>query len=144
MRFNAELFESLNGLEAASYAVGLMEGGIAEVDFLPYFEIKAATMDATHLELAIGMLGKINSVAADRKVAEYLEHSDFNVRFVATKSIARLAFVDEIIMRRIVESLALHVGDFGCLANELTPALDRPANEKARRVVLEYRSKQTK
>jgi hypothetical protein len=141
MRFNAETFESLSGLDLATYAVELMRERIPEGDFLPYFRQKAEAMDMVHLELAVGMLGKVGSAAALQTVASYLEHPDFNVRFVATKTIACLHTADEVVMRCAVESLSKHEGDRAALANELMPVLDRPANEQARRLASAYRLK---
>lgn len=141
MRFNAETFESLSGLDLANYAVELMREGIPEDDFLPYFRQKAEAMDMVRLELAVGMLGKVGSDAAFRTAATYLEHPDFNVRFVATKTIAGLHTADEVVMRCVVESLYKHERDRAALANELMPILDHPANEQARRIASAYRLK---
>lgn len=141
MQFDANTFESLTGLELANYAVRLMQEGIAECDFLPYFQQNAKKMDLPHLELAVGILGKIGSDAAYRKVAEYLEHPDFNVRFVATKTIAYMKVADDVVMRCVVESLRRHGGDTAALAHELHAVLDRPANDRAQQIVSAYRSK---
>jgi hypothetical protein len=111
MQFDAQKFETLSGLELANYAVRLMQESIAEADFLPYFQQKAGAMDPPHLEMAVGMLGKIGSDTAFRTVARYLEHPEFNVRFVATKTIAHMQAADEVIMRCVVESLRRHAGD---------------------------------
>lgn len=138
MRFNAETFERLSGLDLANYAVELMRERIPEDDFLPYFRQKAKAMDMVRLELAVGMLGKVGSDAAFRLVASYLEHPDFNVRFVATKTIAGLHTADEVVMRCAVESLSKHESDPAALATELMPVLDRPANEQARRIASAY------
>ena len=80
-------------------------------------------------------------LAAFQTVASYLEHPDFNVRFVATKSIARLHTADEVVMRCAVDSLSKHEGDRASLANELMPVLDRPADEQARQIASAYRLK---
>ena len=141
MQFDAQTFEALSGLDLANYAVELMREKIAERDFLPYFKQKAAVMDVIHLELAVGMLGKVGSDVAYRMVASYLEHPDFNVRFVATKTIAHIQAADEVVMRCVVESLSKHAGDRAALAHELTAVLEHPANDQARHIVSAYRSK---
>ena len=97
-------------------------------------------MDPSHLELAVGILGRVGTESSYRKIAEYLEHPNFSVRFVATKTIAHMAVADEKIMRCVVESLALHANDPAALAQELREVLNRPSNEKAQRIASEYRS----
>ncbi|MGN6387133.1 MAG: hypothetical protein ACTHMT_12935, partial [Verrucomicrobiota bacterium] len=67
-------------------------------------------------------------------VAKYLQHHDFNVRFVATKTIARMKAVDATVMQCIVEALMMHQSDPTDLAQELQPVLNRPADEQARRI----------
>lgn len=142
MKFHTQTFEILNGLELANYAVSLMDNNhIAEADFLPYFITQAEAMDMAHLELAIGMLGKIGTPTTNRIVAKYLEHKDFNVRFVAAKTIAHTKAVDGPVMQCVVESLLMHEGDPADLSQELHPVLNRPADEQARAIVTAYRSK---
>src|SRR5882724_5767098 len=111
MQFDPNTFETLRGPDLANYAIAVGKDGIAERDLLPYFHDKAAAMDMPHLELAVGMLGRVGSKAAYQMVAEYLDHPDFNVRFVATKIIARMTAVDDQVMSRVVKSLSHHIND---------------------------------
>jgi hypothetical protein len=135
MKFDAQQFETLNGLDLATYVVRLMEDDkIAEADFLPYFYMNAETMDMAHLELAVGMLGKIGTQNTNRMVAKYLQHHNFNVRFVATKTIAHIKAVDATVMQCVVEALMMHQSDPADLAQELQPVLNRPADEQARTI----------
>src|SRR5437016_4630220 len=106
MQFDPEEFERLNGIDAAKYVLRVsQQGQLPEEKFLAYFREKAGTMDVTHLELAVHLLGEVATNSALQLVASYLNHSNFNVRFVANKIIARLPSVDDKIMASVVETL---------------------------------------
>ena len=141
MSFDSAKFKSLDGLELGQYTMCLLQEGITEAQFLPYFTSNASTMDMAHLEYAVGILGKIGSDAAYQKVAEYLEHPCFSVQFVATKTIAAISAADETVMRMVVESLSKHEGDPNALAQELRDVLHRPANDEARHIASGYQPK---
>ena len=138
--FNPKTFETLSGLDLADYAVRVMQEGVAENVILPYFENRAATRDMPHLELAVGILDKVGSDRAYQIVAGYLDHADFNVRFVATKIVARMALVDERMMQRIVDCLSMYSADPAALAHELKALLDHPSNPEAGRIASEYKA----
>jgi hypothetical protein len=141
MPFDIKKFESLNGLCLANYVVEARRGKITESDFLPYFKSKAEAMDDVRLELAIGILAVIDGPESAHTIAKYIEHPNFNVRFVAIKSIKRLAAVDAIVMRYVVQSLLLHANDNRDLAYELRDVPDRYADDEARQIASEYHSK---
>ena len=141
MNFDSKQFESLQGIEAAHYAIALIKRGVKEEDFLPYFEQNAVTMDWPRLELAIGILGSIGTSRALQIVANYLGDSNFSLRFVAVKTIGKMPAVDAIIMERVVSGLikeydgdSMHLG----LSDELRAVLKRPSNDESRRIAEEY------
>jgi len=136
MRFDPKAFESLSGLEASDYSLRLAKKGIAEADVLPYFREKAAAMDLPHLEVAVFLLAKVGTSEAWITVADYLDHPDFNIRFVATKMMKEVVAVDEHVMKRAVAVLSRLAGDG--LADELKVLLRRPANTEAGRIAAEY------
>jgi hypothetical protein len=144
MSFDPQKFEMLGAFDAANYVLALVNEGLAEEEVLPYFQEKPASMDMAHLELAVGMLGKVGSNAACQIVANYLDHPDSNVRFVATKTIASMTDVDERIMKQVVASLSNPRDDpmSAALTRELKVVLNRPANDEARRIAVAYLSKQ--
>jgi hypothetical protein len=140
MKFDSSKFELLQGIDAANYAIQLIKEGITERDFLPYFQENVEKLDMAHLELAVGMVGKIGSIAAFHVVAKYLDHPNFNVRFVAVKTIKNMVAIDEQIMALVVASLTKQYGDMGdALAQELNVVLDRPASDEAKRLAAEYK-----
>jgi hypothetical protein len=144
MTFDTNTFERLSGLELANYVVKVIKHEVVENDFLPYFCEKMTGMDVGHLELALGILAKIKSPAAIWRIADFLEHEDFNVRFVATKIIARCTIIDEHLMGQIVNSLRIHEGENSAIANELFGLLDRPLNSEALKIAQNYRFKDNK
>jgi len=137
MPFDANLFESLSGYDLGNYTARLMEEDLAEPEFIPYFSEKSLSMDLLHLESAICLLGKVGTEACFRKVAEYLQHENFRIRFVATRIISRMPIVDHVIMKSVAICLVARAGDEMDLAQELRVVLDRPANAKARRIATE-------
>jgi len=118
-----------------------MGGEIDGPEFLGYYRQQVDAMDTSHLELALGILGRIGTDDAHFEVARQLNHSDFSVRFVATKVIANMATIDQDVMGLVAECLVAHAGDAMDLAHELRTALDRPANAEARRIATECRMK---
>jgi hypothetical protein len=96
-------------------------------------------MDMPHLELAVFLLGKIATSAALEAVANYLDHPNFNVQFAARKSISNLPVIPENLMREVVRILKRTPDDPWNV--ELRGILDRPADEAARRIAEDYRSK---
>lgn len=140
MKFDSGKFESLQGIEAAHYALDLMKHGAEEEDFLPYFNRNAATMDWPKLELALGILGSVGTSRAFQTIANYLGESNFRLRFVAVKMIGKMPSVDATIMEQVVRSLLKEYGDpmqVG-LSDELKEVLKRPANEESQRIAEEY------
>jgi cysteine synthase len=140
MKFDSKNFELLKGIAAASYAIEMIKNGIEEKDILPYLQEKAEFMDVTHLELVVGMVGSVGTTPAFQEVAKYLDHPNFNIKFVAVKTLKNMASVDEMTMELIVASLSKNDSNTmsKSLLQELKVALNRPANENARRVAQDY------
>lgn len=139
MRFDSSTFEALGGLEASAYALRLAKEGLEEADVLPYFQQKIATMDLPHLEVAVYLLAKVGTKPAWHVVANYLDHPDFRIRFVATKMMRDMDSVDAEAMGKVVAALS-RFGRDG-LTDELNVLLDRPANDDARSIATAYLSK---
>jgi hypothetical protein len=141
MHFDAKRFDSLQGFDLAEYTMGFLQERIAGDEILPYFDARASSMDMEHLESAIALLGRVGSDAAYNRVGDYLEHSNFSVRAVATGVLVKADAVDEVVMRRVTESLLKDEGVRTALSQQLRVLLDRPKNAAARRVASEYRNK---
>jgi len=141
MKFDPQRFESLNGIDAAYYAVDIIKQGVHEEDILPYFQAEAGTMDWPRLELVLGMVGSIGTSRAMQIVSNYLDNPNFQIRFVAIKSLKKATFVDEIIMKRVVAALSQQYDNNmnKSLAQELSVILDRPANEEASRIARDFK-----
>lgn len=138
MKFDPKKFESLAIFELSKYTVELIREPVEEADFFPYFLSKAATMDASHLEFALAILGKIEGETASHKVAEYLVHPDYSVRYIATKIVMRMTDIDEQVMGYVVKSMKMFANERMSFAKELKVVLNRPASDKARQIALEY------
>jgi hypothetical protein len=74
-------------------------------------------------------------------VSNYLDNPNFQIRFVAIKSLKKATFVDEIIMKRVVAALSQQYDNNmnKSLAQELSVILDRPANEEASRIARDFK-----
>lgn len=137
MQFDPNVFQDLSGLQASGYALELVKKGIANGDFVvAYFKEHIATLDLPHLEVAIFLLAKIGTDDAWPMVADYINHPNFSVRFVAIKTIKAMTSVNEMIMKKIVKELSRSKGDG--LADDLNPLLAKPLDSKAAEVAKQY------
>lgn len=139
-KFDPERFENLPIFEAAKYAVDLGKGHITEDEFMPYFQQRAGSLDWPRLELAVYLLGRVGTNRAMHAIADYLGHPNINIRYVAINAVRSLPAIDELVMKKVVESLSKSY-DYpmhSALNEELKIVLNRPANSGASSIAAKY------
>jgi hypothetical protein len=140
MKFDPELFKKLGNFERARYTERVRKSDVSEADILPYFLENEKTLGALHLECLLMILGSVKSAAANRAIANYLEHTDLSVRFTAAQIIGQMEAVDEKIMPLVIASLRKYKNDRWSFELQLLPVLDRPANAESARIASEFKN----
>jgi hypothetical protein len=139
-KLDLEEFERLSGPDFTRYVVKMKDLQIDD-DFLRYFTIKQHQWDDVHLELALWWIGKSGSLAAQHEIANFIDHRNQSVRFLAIGFLVEMKQeVDAHIMSHVIEILERNPNAADRQA--LNSVIMKPASKEAQVILQEYLARQ--
>ena len=133
---NLDEFERLSGVDFTRYVLKMKDIRVDD-NFLTYFAQRKGQWDDVHLETAIWWLGKSGSLPAHQAIADYIDHRNKSIRFLAVGFTAEMKpEVNARIMSRVIE--ALERNPEAADKKALDSVLNKPASKEARTLVEQY------
>ena len=136
------MFDSLAGMELFHYAKRNADQDLVDSEDVRELRLRAKDMDLHRSEMMLLFLVRSSCEAAHAYLAEFLQHPNVSLRFIASKHIAKLPRADEAVMQAIVQ--ALDKGGEPGLREEFDEILHRPANEGAKMIAETFIAKEIK